>query len=65
MTWLSHYLYFFSFLFLFITTRWNAGKYHVILSQRHNSVTEVTDGHVTGHSHSRSHDESNMRTMGE
>jgi len=40
MTWLSHYLYFFSFLFLFTTTRWNAGKYHVTLSQRHNGVME-------------------------
>jgi len=28
-------------------------------------VTEVTDGHVTCHSHSGSHDECNMRTMGE
>ena len=44
---LSHYLYFFSFLFFFFffgltTTRWGVGKYHVTLSQYHNSVT---DGH--------------------
>ena len=44
---LSHYLYFFSFLFLFfliglITTRWSAGKSHMTLSQYHNSVM---DGH--------------------
>jgi len=38
--WLSHYLYFFSFLFLFITTRWSVGKYYVTLSQCHNGVTE-------------------------
>jgi len=61
--WLSHYLYFFSFLFLFTTTRWSAGKYHVTLSQCHNGVME---GHRwSRHSHSGSHDESNMRTMGE
>ena len=30
--WLSHYLYFFSFLFLFTTTRQSAGKYHMTLS---------------------------------
>jgi len=52
--WLSHYLYFFSFSFLRLTTtRWSAGKYHVTLSQCHNGVM---DGHVTGHSHSVSHD---------
>ena len=42
---LSHYLYFFSFLFFFFgltTTRWSMGKYHVTLSQCHNGVT---DGH--------------------
>jgi len=33
-----------------------AGKYHVTLSQYHNGVTE---------GHSGSHDEYNMRTMGE
>ena len=38
--WLSHYLYFFSFLFFsfligLTTTRWSAGKYHVTLSQCH------------------------------
>jgi len=38
--WLSHYLYFFSFLFLFTTTRWSTGKYHVTLSQCHNGVME-------------------------
>jgi len=61
--WLSHYLYFFSFLFLFTTTRWSTGKYHMTLSQCHNGMM---DGHRwSGHSHSVSHDESNMRTMGE
>ena len=40
--WLSHYLYFFSFLFLFITTRWSAGKCHVTLSQCHNGVTDLS-----------------------
>jgi len=57
--WLSHYLYFFLFLFLFFsflgltTTRWSVGKYDVTLSQCHNGMM---DGHVTGHSHSVSHD---------
>ena len=47
--WLSHYLYFFSFfsfLFLFTTTRWSTGKYHVTLSQCHNGVM---DGHSVSH----------------
>ena len=44
---------FFSFLIGLTTTRWSVGKYHMTLSQCHNGVT---DGHVTDHSHSLSHD---------
>jgi len=52
--WLSHYLYFFFFSFLGLTTtRWSVGKYDVTSSQYHNGMM---DGHVTGHSHSVSHD---------
>jgi len=52
MTWLSHYLYFFLFFsFLIYDYKVERGK--------------VSCDFVTGHSHSRSHDESNIRTMGE
>jgi len=54
--WLSHYLYFFSFLFLFITTRWSVGKYHVTLSQCHNSVMDGHGWSSHSHSHKVSHD---------
>jgi len=45
--WLSHYLYFFSFLIGLTTTRWSVGKYHVTLSQCHNGVMECHRSQIT------------------
>jgi len=52
--WLSYYLYIYIYIFLGLTTtRWSVGKYDVTLSQWHDGMM---DGHITGHSHSVSHD---------
>ena len=47
---LSHYLYFFSFLFFFFgltTTRWSMGKYHVTLSNSEQRDSWLNSGHRT------------------
>ena len=47
----------FIFLFLFTTTRWSTGKYHVTLSQCHNWCDRGSQmSHHTSHSHKVSHD---------
>jgi len=58
---LSHYLYFFSFLFFsflirLTTTRWSMGKYHMTLSQCHNIVMDGHRWSCHSHSHIVSHD---------
>jgi len=57
--WLSHYLYFFSF--LIYNYKMERGK----VSCDFITMSKWYDGGHRCHSHSVSHDESNMRTMGE